>query len=60
MKKNTLSTIALFLGTVCILLAVMMFAFLDGLERWYSWVFFAIIGAVMLVNGLRWRSDTSE
>ena len=60
MPKKTLSTAALILETLCILLAVVLFVFLDDLERWYSGVFFAIMGAVFIANGMRWQSETEE
>jgi drug/metabolite transporter (DMT)-like permease len=37
------------------LVAVIVFVFAHGLRRWYSGIFFALIGAVMLVNAVRWR-----
>ena len=40
---------------LCILLAVVVFVFAEGLRRWYSGIFFVIIGIVLLVNALRWR-----
>ena len=60
MKKNTMNTIALVLGILCLSLAVLMFVFVDGLQRWYSGTFFVIMGMVMLVNALRWRHEASE
>lgn len=47
-------------GVLCIVLAVIVFVLADGLRRWYSGVFFAIMGTVMLVNALRWRRVAEE
>ena len=47
--------VAVVLGIFFLLLAVIVFVFADGLRRWYSGIFFAIIGTVMLVNAVRWR-----
>jgi len=45
----------LWLGILCLVLAVVVFVFAGGLRRWYSGTFFAIMGIVMLVNGFRWH-----
>ncbi len=50
-----MSKVGLVTGLLFVLLAVIVFVFADGLRRWYSGTFFAIIGAVMLVNALRSR-----
>jgi membrane protein implicated in regulation of membrane protease activity len=47
--------VALVSGILCIVVAVIVFVFAHGLRRWYSGIFFALIGAVMLVNAVRWR-----
>lgn len=60
MSKNTMSKMALISGILCIVLAVIVFVFADGLRRWYSGIFFAIMGTVMLVNALRWRRVADE
>ena len=60
MMKNTMSKVAVGLGCLFILLAVIVLVFADGLRRWYSGIFFAIIGAVTLVNALRWRRVAEE
>jgi hypothetical protein len=54
-SENTMSKVGLVTGLLFVLLAVIVFVFADGLRRWYSGTFFAIIGAVMLVNALRSR-----
>lgn len=50
-----MNKMSLFLGIICIVLAVVVFALADGPRRWYSGVFFAFLGIVMLVNARRWR-----
>ena len=44
--------VGLICGIVFVVLAVIVFVFADGLRRWYSGVFFAILGTTLLVNGL--------
>lgn len=60
MSKNTMSKAGLVIGIVFILLAVIVFVFADGLRRWYSGIFFAIVGAATLVSTLRWRRVADE
>ena len=55
MPGDTMSKVALVFGILCVVLAVIVFVFADGLRRYYSGIFFAIMGTVMLVNALRWR-----
>jgi hypothetical protein len=40
------------LGVIFLLLAVIVLVFASGLRRWYSGIFFAILGTVALINGL--------
>ncbi len=39
---------SLIIGIVCLVLAVVIFVFADGLRRWYSGAFFLIIGLWIL------------
>jgi len=55
-----MSKIAFFFGILCIVLAVVVFVFAEGLRRWYSGIFFAILGTVTLVSAVRWRRDADE
>jgi hypothetical protein len=55
-----MSKFALTTGILFIVLAVVVFAFADGLRRWYSGMFFALIGAVVLVNAQRSRSVSGD
>ena len=60
MSKNALNRITLISGILCIILAVIMFIFADGLRRWYSGIFFAIMGGVMFANIAHWPRPPSE
>ena len=60
MKKNTKKRVALAIGILFIVLAVIVLVFAHGLRRWYSGIFFAIMGTVMLANALRWRRVADE
>lgn len=55
-----MSKLAWVVAILSIILAVVIFVFADGLRRWYSGAFFAIIGTVMLVNALRWRRTADK
>jgi len=55
-----MSKMALISGILCIVLAVLVFVFAEGLRRWYSGIFFAMVGAVMLVNAFLWRRVTDK
>jgi len=50
-----MSKVSLAFGILFIVLAVIIFVFADGLRRWYSGIFFAVMGTVALVNALRRR-----
>ncbi len=55
MKRQTMSTMALVMGVLCIVLAVVILVFADGLRRWYSGLFFLLMGVVALTSAVRWR-----
>jgi hypothetical protein len=55
-----MSKATLVIGILFMALAVTVFVFADGLRRWYSGIFFAVIGAVTLANALRWRRVADE
>jgi hypothetical protein len=55
-----MSKFALVSGILCLVLAIFIFVFADGLRRWYSGIFFALIGTVMLVNASRWRRSADQ
>ena len=48
-----MSNLALTSGILCIALAVVIFVFAEGLRRWYSGIFFALIGIVAILGALR-------
>ena len=52
-QDEFMSKLALTTRIVCIILAIIIFVFADGLRRWYSGAFFAIMGIIILLNGLR-------
>lgn len=60
MAKQTMSKVALVLGILCVVLAVMVFALADGPRRWYRGIFFAIMGIVMFTSAWRWRHAHDE
>ena len=50
MTKKTMRNVALVSGVLFVVLAVIVFVFADGLRRWYSGAFFALLGVVTLLN----------
>jgi hypothetical protein len=60
MTKKTLSKVALVSGILCVVLAAIVLTFADGLRRWYSGIFFAIMAIVMLANASRWWRAPAE
>lgn len=55
MTGDAMSRPALVTGILCIVVAAIVFVVADGARRWYSGGFFALLGAIMLVNAVRWR-----
>jgi len=60
MTESTMRRVALFFGSFFLVLALVILIFADGLRRWYSGIFFALIGTVTLLNTLRWRRTSKE
>ena len=60
MKKKHMRLMALITGIVCLALAVVIFIFAEGLRRWYSTIFFALMGIVMFINALRWKKEAAD
>ena len=60
MKESSFGKATLVLGVLCIVLALIILVFASGLRRWYSGIFFALIGTVSLLNGRRWRRASEE
>ena len=54
MTRPTMSKMALVTGIICLVVMTGILIFADGPRRWYSGTFFAVIGAVMLMNSVRW------
>lgn len=55
-----MNKLALVVGILCCVAAVVIFIFADGARRWYSGIFFAVLGGVTLAQALRWRRSTGE
>jgi len=55
-----MSKVALIAAVFCIVMAVAVFVFAEGLRRWYSGLLFAVMALVMLVNTLRWQRFADE
>ena len=60
MSKKRMSQWALIIGILLIVLAVVVFALAEGLRRWYSGIFFAFMGTLLLVNAFRWRNHAGN
>jgi hypothetical protein len=60
MTESTKRKVGLVLGVLFLVLAVIIFVFADGLRRWYSGIFFAIIGALTLLNALHRKEGVEE
>jgi len=60
MTESTMRRVALYFGSFFLVLALVILIFADGLRRWYSGIFFALIGTVTLLNTLRWRRTSKE
>lgn len=60
MNRKTTRLIILATAILSLLFAIIIFTFAEGLRRWYSGGFFALIGIFMLVNARRWRNKQTE
>ena len=60
MTGNTTSKLAVVLGILFVVLAVIVFVFAGGLRRYYSGAFFAVMGTVILVDALRRRRGADK
>jgi hypothetical protein len=56
---GVLKRLGVVLGVVFLVLAVIVFVFADGLRRWYSGIFFAVIGTATILNAL-FRGHAAE
>lgn len=55
MRKSVMILGLLFFG-----LGIVVLVFADGLRRWYSGIFFILIGAVAFANGVARRGEAQE
>ena len=57
MTNNTKFKMYLFIATSFIILSLIIFFMADGLRRWYSGIFFLLLGIVTLVNAIVQNSN---
>lgn len=60
MTKSKMNKMAVAIGILCIAIAVIVLVFAEGLRRWYSGIFFMLMGTIMLINALRWRRHADK
>jgi membrane protein implicated in regulation of membrane protease activity len=60
MEKKTKRNLTLVLGILFIVLAVIVFALAEGLRKWYSGIFFMILGVVMLLSFRRYLHEVDK
>lgn len=60
MKNNKFIGVSKISGILFLVLAVVIFVFAEGLRRWYSGIFFTIIGSGTILNALRLERGTDE
>lgn len=60
MTEGAMSKVGMVTGILLLVLALVIFVFGEGLRRWYSGMFFALIGTVTLMNTLRWCRASKE
>ena len=56
MKRKTTRFFILATAIASLLFAAVILVWGEGLRRWYSGGFFALIGIIMLINARRWRT----
>lgn len=47
-------------GIVCLALAVVIFIFAEGNRRFYSGIFFALLGVILAMNARRGGADSGD
>ena len=55
-----MSKMTLVVGILSVVMAVIVFVLVDDLRRYYSGLFFTIIGAVMLLNVRCWKCNADK
>ena len=60
MGKKTKRNLTLVLGILFIVLAVIVFALAEDLRKWYSGIFFMILGVVMLLSFRRYLHEVDK
>jgi len=60
MLMKTMGVLALVSGIICVAMAVIILVYADGLRRWYSGAFFAVMGVVLLSSAARWRRGPDQ
>jgi len=55
-----MKTSTLVMGILFLVLAAVILVVADGARRWYSGLFFALIGVVSLVSAVRWSRARPE
>jgi len=60
MRMETMNKVALWIGVLFTVFAVVVFLFADGLRRWYSGIFFAVLGIATLWGAWRARGGTEK
>lgn len=50
-----MGSMSLVMGVLCLVLAAVILLIADGPRRWYSGLFFALLGVVALTNAIRLR-----
>jgi hypothetical protein len=59
-EEAMMKRVSLVVGSLCLIVAIVVFVFADGLRRWYSGLFFLLIGVISFANYLRWRRDSKS
>ena len=60
MTRKILIFASIFLGIISLITAGIIFEHAEGFRRIYSTLFFVIIGAVLMLNGIRWKQELED
>jgi len=58
--ENKMNRFAIIGGILSFIIAVIVFIIADGYRRYYSGIFFAILGVALLLQTRRWRHPTDK